>query len=740
MKEKKMLKLRIGVVIAVLLCLGIIIFFASKRIEAALAGEMQKTLEDVATQNIIAVNKEVAAKYKLLLALSREVENRTDDIETFLDEMSGIVDVYQFKRIGYVDSDGVTHTTDGYEQDLSYREFYQQSMMGNTMITDAMEDSIGDLHELINVFSVPVYNEDHSKVQGVLFATYQTENFKDILNVECFDGQGYGCILDSSGNIMVNSSDDGFGEENDLFAALESKDNRNKKAIEQIQESNRQGISCTGMIYLDKEEYFYYTSLNHQINESVQWYFMSLVPAKVLEQRFQPVQVMINVLTVIIFAVAVIGVAIYVFSYHWTKRRLLKLAYVDPLTNGWNYEYFKEKMNDISKKQGQIIAMDINDFKIVNSTCGIEMGDLALRNIWDVLKKSLKNDKEFAAHVNADRFALYLATMDRKELIRRIDGMTHEIEAISDELNIPRIIPAFGIYSLEKDGKLEKCYGRAMEAQHLIKGRRDRNYAFYNEVNVERMEEEREMEDSFEEAMERKMFEVWYQPKFSVDNYTVVGAEALIRWRKEDGSLWSPGKFIPLFEKNGMISTLDEYIFREVCRQQEVWEKEGKKMFPVSVNISRASLYFGDIVDKYKGILEQYTLDSRYIELEITESATINNSEIASLIEKFHEAGFHVLLDDFGNGYSSLASLNVMHFDTLKLDKSLIDYIGDKNGETLLYYITRLAQTLGLTITAEGVETKEQVEFIHKLQCTDIQGFYFSKPLPVDEYEKLISK
>ena len=239
MKEKKMLKLRIGVVIAVLLCLGIIIFFASKRIETALAGEMQKTLEDVATQNIIAVNKEVAAKYKLLLALSREVASRTDDIETFLDEMSGIVDVYQFKRIGYVDSDGVTHTTDGYEQDLSYREFYQQSMRGNTMITDAMEDNIGDVHEMINVFSVPVYNEDHSKVQGVLFATYQTENFKEILNVECFDGQGYGCILDSSGNIMVNSSDDGYGEEKDLFVALESKDNRNKKAIEQIQESNR---------------------------------------------------------------------------------------------------------------------------------------------------------------------------------------------------------------------------------------------------------------------------------------------------------------------------------------------------------------------------------------------------------------------------------------------------------------------------------------------------------------------
>lgn len=162
-------------------------------------------------------------------------------------------------------------------------------------------------------------------------------------------------------------------------------------------------------------------------------------------------------------------------------------------------------------------------------------------------------------------------------------------------------------------------------------------------------------------------------------------------------------------------------------------------MVPVSVNISRASLYYANIVEKYQNILKEYELDPAFIQLEITESATIDNSNISHLISDFHDAGFWLLLDDFGNGYSSLATLNVMHFDTLKLDKSLIDYIGDKNGETLLYYVTKLAQNLGLLVTAEGVETEEQVTFLQEVECNDIQGYYFSKPLPLGDYEKLLS-
>ena len=148
------------------------------------------------------------------------------------------------------------------------------------------------------------------------------------------------------------------------------------------------------------------------------------------------------------------------------------------------------------------------------------------------------------------------------------------------------------------------------------------------------------------------------------------------------------------------------------------------------------NLYFSNIVEKYRDILDSYHLDPKYVPLEITESATIDNSDIASLIDQFHEAGFTLLLDDFGSGYSSLSSLNEMHFDTIKLDKSLIDYIGDPNGEKLLQQITLLLQNLGMSITAEGVETASQVKFLENLHCDDIQGYYFSKPLPLNDYEK----
>ena len=161
-------------------------------------------------------------------------------------------------------------------------------------------------------------------------------------------------------------------------------------------------------------------------------------------------------------------------------------------------------------------------------------------------------------------------------------------------------------------------------------------------------------------------------------------------------------------------------------------------MLPVSVNISRVSLYYSGIVEQYCQVMESFGLKPDYIQLEITESAVVDNLEIAGLIRQFKEAGFKLLLDDFGNGYSSLATLNTMRFDTMKLDKSLIDYIGDANGEKLLQSIILLAQSLGLSITAEGVERKEQLDFLKSLKCDEIQGFYFSKPLPLPDYEKIL--
>lgn len=259
-------------------------------------------------------------------------------------------------------------------------------------------------------------------------------------------------------------------------------------------------------------------------------------------------------------------------------------------------------------------------------------------------------------------------------------------------------------------------------------------------MDHEKLQQNQQLEERFDEALAAGDFEVWYQPKYSVASGEIVGSEALVRWRDKDGSLISPGRFIPLFEQNGMIARLDEYMFRAVCKQQAQWLAQGRRIYPVSINLSRASLYYADVVDKYQAIIQDSGISPAYIQLEITESAIEGRTSIRELLEKFRSMGIRILMDDFGTGYSSLATLNMRCFDTLKLDKSLIDHIGDQNGETLLCYVISMGQHLGLHITAEGVENNMQLEFLKENHCDDIQGFLFAKPMPVEEFEQRLNE
>ena len=244
---------------------------------------------------------------------------------------------------------------------------------------------------------------------------------------------------------------------------------------------------------------------------------------------------------------------------------------------------------------------------------------------------------------------------------------------------------------------------------------------------------------SFETALAKKDFKIYYQPKYAPNTKRLVGAEALIRWQKSDGTIMNPGSFIPIFEQNGMIRILDEYVFRNVCNQQKKWLSEGKDIVPVSINLSRASLYYKNVVQQYTRITQEIDLDRQFVPIEITETAAITNNEIKQIADEFFKEGFSIHMDDFGSGYSSLASLNIMHIETLKLDKSLIDYIGNFGGNRLIEHTISLAKELGIHVTAEGVENEDQVDFLNDVGCDSIQGFFFSRPVPTVEFEKLLS-
>ncbi|MGN1090185.1 MAG: EAL domain-containing protein, partial [Huintestinicola sp.] len=411
-------------------------------------------------------------------------------------------------------------------------------------------------------------------------------------------------------------------------------------------------------------------------------------------------------------------------------------AYLSAVTGGDNYNRFKELLRE-RHASGFMAAMDLYAFKIVNSTCGIHKGDEALKATWQCITESM-DDNDLGGHINADHFVIYFADSSRDVVIEKITKITKLLAAVSSDMEIPLLSPYFGIAEWSEEDSIEQVYGYAVTAKHTVKDNRDINYAFYSKEDSERILASKQMEDSFESAVANNEFELWYQPKYNPDDGELIGAEALVRWRR-DGKLVPPGVFIPIFEKNGMIRKLDEYVFRTVCTQQKQWENEGKTIIPISVNISRVSLYFQNVGEQYKNIVDSIGIQTRYVPLEITESAAVANVDIKELTEKFFNAGFALHMDDFGTGYSSLSTLNQMHFNTLKLDKTMIDYIGNYGGDKLLEHIIALAKDLGLHVTAEGVESEAQVNFLKGLHCDSIQGYFYSKPIPSSEFSKFLS-
>lgn len=430
---------------------------------------------------------------------------------------------------------------------------------------------------------------------------------------------------------------------------------------------------------------------------------------------------------------AVIG---FINIDHDRQEEWLRLAYFDQVTGGYNYNFYNEKLKHQSVK-GFVAALDIHSFKIINSICGIEKGDQVLAGVSRMLEVIL-NGRGFFGHINADHFICFLEVEDEARAAAILDEITEKFETLSFG-DIPKITPYFGVTSWKPGDRSQIVFSEANSAKSRIRHSLDINYSFYRDEDIAAAIEEKRIEDSFESALKDDEFEIWYQPKYDTSGSILMGAEALVRWRKKDGSLVLPNSFIPVFEKNGMIKYLDRYVFSKVCKSQSSWKERFGGTVPVTVNLSRSSLYYDDLVDEYTSIIKGTGIDPDMVPIEITETATVDGSNITSMTDRFHKAGFQLQIDDFGKGYSSLSSINTVKFDTIKLDKSLIDYIGENRGDCLIRHTVALAKDLGISVTAEGVETEEQVRFLKSIECDCVQGYYFSKPLPEAYFVDMLS-
>ena len=379
------------------------------------------------------------------------------------------------------------------------------------------------------------------------------------------------------------------------------------------------------------------------------------------------------------------------------------------------------------------MIVDIDNFRRINGIFGEEKGDEILKTLADFVREYTSDG--LCARFGSDLF-VGLKRSEGGDKKHRISEWMRQYVA---QAPVPNLDLKCGIYqNVDRSLSIDKMYSRALLALKSIKGNHDRMVALFDGPVSQQLLKAQNYEMAFQNAIDQKEFVVYFQPKYDPFTDKIVGVEALVRWFHE-GKMIFPGDFLPVFESSGRISQLDEYIFRAVCEYQRDLKKMGKELIPISVNISRVSMHHADVVTRYKKIIEENGISPKDVPIEITESAAVEGKEIKVLADAFYEAGFLLHMDDFGSGRSSLNDLNVFHFDAVKFDKSLIDYIGDRDGELLLMYTMALGKELGLHLVAEGVEDKKQLEFLRENGCDVVQGYYYAKPMPIEEYEKKYS-
>ena len=416
------------------------------------------------------------------------------------------------------------------------------------------------------------------------------------------------------------------------------------------------------------------------------------------------------------------------------------LATYDELTGIYNKQAFyaktKEMLLDNPDKNFDLLRINIERFKVLNDLFGESTGDKLLRYIGKFLKE-INLPLCVSGRLYADNFVVCYEA--GKGDSRR---MINTLQMVADSFAINnRTILSFGLYRIDdKTLPVSVMCDRANMALWKAKGNFKNPYCEYDEKMRQQVLKEQKIINAMEMTIQNKEFTLYLQPKYDIEKGTIIGAEALVRWISLENGFISPGDFIPVFENNGFVYEVDKFIWEESCRYLRKWLDEGREVHPISVNVSRIDLYDPKLVQHLVDLREKYQLPSQYLELEITESAyTEDPEQIITITRQLREAGFVILMDDFGTGYSSLNMLKDIQIDVLKLDMGFLkssDY--SAKGGNILTAILKMAESLKMQTIAEGVETKEQVEFLKSIGCKYVQGFYYSKPLPVGEFEKLI--
>ncbi|HGT1504321.1 TPA: EAL domain-containing protein [Clostridioides difficile] len=705
-----------------------------------LMSEAKIHIKEVAVQGSQLAQRQIEKDLDVLNIFSNYYASNPDipneeKMKNLLDEMEN----QKFYTMAIVDINGNAENTKGDKFSVKDREFFKNSIKGKKYVSSPYVDEVNKSIKKIAI-SVPLLNND--KVVGVLYCTYNINTLMKLINISFYENNSISYVVKNDGTIILHPQGDSLSK--NIYKLLEQDNdiqevNRLKKELQE----NKTGATVLNM--LEERRYLGYATMdngNSENNYIKDWNLIFSIPETVVFSNSKQIinRAVYAVLSIVLIFVAIIFYIIYIKKSN--EKEILSLAYEDKVTYiGNQNKFYRECSKYLLDKPSLnyiIVYFDINNFKMINDTFGYEFGDNLLITIAKALKEEL-TEGEVYARLSSDYFAIFCDYKNgRNKIIRKLDNIRSNIE--SNLSIVFEISLCVGIYFVEEgEVDIQKAVNKANMARSVAKGK-NINYAIYNEDVRNKLSEESMILDDIKIALVKNQFEVYYQPKFSLVTGEMIGSEALIRWNHPEHGFISPAVFIPIAEKSKLILKIGRFVFERVCNDLYEWKKQGKKIVPVSVNLSRVELYQPDIVKFINKTIKMYNLSSDFIEIEITETVAINELNILkNVLNELRTYGFSISMDDFGTGYSSISCLRDMPIDILKLDKSFLGGIEhDERSRNIAKSIVSLAKSLDLVVIIEDVESKEQAELMKQFGCDLVQGFYFARPMPAKNFLDLL--
>lgn len=630
-------------------------------------------------------------------------------------------------RATVVDIDGSVYT----DVDMSDQPVIEAAMNGTLGLSDIMHDRLAD--EDIVLYATPVYQND--EIVGVMGATRSVDSFSTIIQQPLFGTHGLNLVIRQNGEVILAL--DEILQEQGNFLEMINFDSQTRKKLEQAIATQ----SAYTFSFEDSGRQYWGTINTLGYNN---WYLVSVVPADYINQGYQ--QMMFVFIVTILLLIIVFSFLLLYTNHirHVSTQRIEHLAYYDDITGAYNTHKFMElaaaRLSE--DKNYALVLLDLHGFKFINASFGFSVGDRLLCGVSDILSRALGAD-EIYYHRFADQFGFLLHTQDESVIRKRVTAIMDAISAFELVPGDSHPIHCYCGIKVNQSNSNELNIGlmqdRAAAALAQVKNLHGNHLAFYDHTLLERAQHKNHIEQHMHAALRNREFIAYLQPKYDLHTEQIVSAEALVRWKRPDGSLVPPGDFIPIFEQNGFITQLDLYIFEEVCRTQRRWLDEGLPIVPISVNQSRLLFYQKNYLETVHGLVSKYDLDPKYIIIEVTESLATNKAEeIASVISGLHALGFSVSMDDFGSGYSSLNVLRKLSIDELKLDRDFLSSTElEARSRIILRNILELARELHITTVCEGVETRIQADQLRDMGCDIAQGYFFSRPIDIESFTKL---